>query len=89
MVLRTLALVLFGLAACMGLFLGWGYPMGTMMYGANPSVMAANQVGIERLVGPAMWNAALVPLLALPAWAFPTFVGVVFMLIAAMRPGRG
>lgn len=89
MVLRTLALVLFGLALGMGVFLGWGYQLGTMMYGASPSAMGSGQVGIERLVGPAVWNAAFVPLLALPAWSLPAFIGVVFMLIAAMRPGKG
>lgn len=89
MVLRTLAFVLFGLALCLGVFLGWQYPLGTMLYGANTSAFGASQVGLERLVGPAMWNAAFVPMLALPAWSLPTFIGVVFMIIAAMRPGRG
>jgi len=89
MVLRTLALILFGLALCLGVFLGWGYPLGTMMYGANPSAMGSGQVGIQRLVGPAMWNAAFVPMLSLPAWSLPAFIAVVFMIIAAMRPGKG
>jgi hypothetical protein len=89
MVLRTLAFILFGLALCLAVFLGWNYPLGTLMYGANPSSMSSGQVGIQRLVGPAMWNAAFVPLLSLPAWALPAFIGAVFMLIAAMRPGKG
>jgi hypothetical protein len=89
MVLRTLALVLFGLALCMAVFLGWAYPLGTMLYGANPIGMTANQVGIQRLVGPGMWNALFVPMLALPAWSAPAFIGLVFMVIAAMRPSKG
>ncbi len=89
MVLRTLALVLFGLALCMGIFLGWGYPLGTMMYGANTSALGTSQLGLQRLVGPSIWNAAFVPMLALPAWTAPAFIGVVFMIIAAMRPGKG
>lgn len=89
MVLRTLAFILFGAAFCMGFFMGWGYPLGRMLYGMNPSSMAAGQVGLERLVGPAVWNAAFMPLLHLPAWGLPAFIGVVLMIIAAMRPGRG
>ncbi|CAH0154544.1 hypothetical protein [Roseomonas sp. CECT 9278] len=87
MVLRTLALVLFGLALCMGVFLGWGYPLGTMLQSGGS--MGSGQLGLQRLVGPSIWNAAFAPLLTLPAWSLPTFVAVVFMLIAAMRPGKG
>ncbi|WP_198371646.1 hypothetical protein [Roseomonas rosulenta] len=89
MVLRTLAFILFGAAFCIGFFMGWGYPLGQMLYGVNASALASRQVGLERLVGPAMWNAAFVPLLALPAWGLPAFIGMVLMIIAAMRPGRG
>lgn len=89
MVLRTLALVLFGLALGMGVFMGWGYPLGRMLYGATSSGMGSGQLGLQRLVGPSIWNAAFAPLLTLPAWSLPTFIGAVFMLIAAMRPGKG
>jgi hypothetical protein len=89
MVLRTLAFVLFGLALCLGVFLGWNYPLGTMLYGANTSALGTSQLGIQRLVGPAMWNAAFVPMLSLPAWSLPAFIAAVFMIIAAMRPGKG
>jgi uncharacterized membrane protein len=89
MVLRTIALVLFGLALCMGIFLGWGYPLGTMLYGASSSGFATRELGLQRLVGPTVWNAAFAPLMTLPAWGLPTFFGVVLMIIAAMRPGKG
>lgn len=89
MVLRTLALVLFGAAVCLAVFLGWNYSLGTMLYGAGSSGSGSGQWGIRRLVGPAVWNAAFVPMLTLPAWSLPAFIGVVFMLIAAMRPGKG
>jgi hypothetical protein len=89
MVLRTIALVLFALAICMAIFLGWNYQLGTMLYGANRGGMGNAQLGIERLLGPAVWNAAFAPMMRLPAWSLPTFIGVVLMLIAAMRPGKG
>lgn len=89
MVLRTIAIVLFGLALCMGIFLGWGYPLGTMLSGASPSGFAPRELGLQRLVGPTVWNAAFAPLMTLPAWSLPTFFGVVLMIIAAMRPGKG
>jgi hypothetical protein len=89
MVLRTIALVLFGLALCMAVFLGWNYPLGTLLYGVNRGGMGATQLGIERLLGPSVWNAAFEPLMRLPAWSLPTFIGAVLMLIAALRPGKG
>jgi hypothetical protein len=84
MVLRTIAFVLFGLALCMGVYQGWRYPMSTMFYGSG-----GGQTWLQRLVGPDLWSAAFVPLLTLPAWSLPAFIGVVFMIAAAMRPGRG
>jgi hypothetical protein len=89
MVLRTIALVLFGAALCMGIFLGWGYPLASLFYGASPTGFAERQLGLQRLVGTDVWNAAFVPLLTLPAWSLPVFIGVVLMIIAAMRPDKG
>jgi hypothetical protein len=89
MVLKTIAFVLFGAALCMGIFLGWGYPLGTMLHGASPTGFAPRELGLQRLVGPTVWNAAFAPLMTLPAWGLPAFLGVVLMIIAAMRPGKG
>ena len=54
-----------------------------------PPASRSGKSGLQRLVGPAVWNAAFAPMLTLPAWSLPTFIGVVLMLIAAMRPGKG
>jgi hypothetical protein len=88
MVLRTIALVLFGLALCMGIFLGWNYSLATLFYGASPTGFSERQLGLQRLVGHDVWNAAFVPMLSLPAWGLPAFIGVVLMVIAAMRPDK-
>jgi hypothetical protein len=71
----------------MGVYQGWRYPMGTMLHGGSSS--GGGQLWLQRLVGPDLWNAAFTPLLTLPAWSLPAFIGVVFMIAAAMRPGRG
>jgi hypothetical protein len=60
-----------------------------MLHGASPSGFAPREFGLQRLVGSAVWNAAFAPLMRLPAWGLPAFLGVVLMLIAAMRPGKG
>ena len=89
MVLRTLAFVLFGFALCTGVFLGWGYSMEAMLYGTSARSVASTQLGLQRLVGPDIWRALFEPLFELPAWAFPAFLGTVFMIMAVLRPGRG
>jgi hypothetical protein len=89
MVLRTIALVLFGLAFCIGFWGGWNYPMSTMLYGVNPSALGSAEVGLQRYLPSAVWRAVFAPMLSLPAWSLPTMIGVVLMIIAALRPGKG
>jgi hypothetical protein len=89
MVLRTIALVLFGFALCIALWAGWNYPMSNMLYGVNPSALGSAEIGAQRYLPSAFWRAVIAPMLALPAWSLPTMLGVILMIIAALRPGKG
>jgi hypothetical protein len=89
MVLRTIALVLFGFALCIGLWAGWGHPLSSMLYGVNPSALGSAEIGAQRYLPEVVWRAIFAPMLSLPAWAMPTLLGVVLMIIAALRPGKG
>lgn len=88
MVLRTIAFVLLGLALSMAVFLGWGYQLGMLLYGGSPSAFAPRDFWLQRMVGPEVWRSLFAPLMTLPAWSLPSFLSLVLLIIAAIRPGR-
>jgi hypothetical protein len=44
---------------------------------------------VQRNLSPALWDALFIPLLSLPAWVMPVAIGTIFVLISALRPGKG
>ncbi|MBR0678930.1 hypothetical protein GXW74_00375 [Roseomonas eburnea] len=89
MILRTIALLFFSLAAVMGFALGWGYELGAALFRVNPGALNALQAGIQRYLFPEVWDGAFVPILAMPAWGLPVLLGLVFLAISLARAGRG
>ncbi|MBR0670966.1 hypothetical protein [Neoroseomonas soli] len=89
MILRTIALLFFGLAVALGFALGWGYELGTAMYKVNPAALNSLQVGVQRYLAPVIWDGLFVPFLTMPVWLLPTLFGLGFMIASSMRPGRG
>ena len=85
MLLRLLAILFFSAALVIGLTLGWGRDLGSMLGIVNSGWAPA----IESGFGPAMRDALMRPLLSIPAWAASAAIGMMFLLASAMRPGRG
>lgn len=89
MVLRIIALLFFSFAVALGFSLGWGYQLGEALFRVNAAGLNSFQAGVQRYLAPAIWDGVFVPLLSMPAWALPVAIGVMFLMIAALRPGRG
>jgi hypothetical protein len=89
MVLKTIALVLYSAALLIALAFGYGWSFGAMLFNINPGALNSFQAGVQRNLSPALWDSIFVPLLQLPAWVIPVAIGTLFVLISALRPGKG
>ncbi len=89
MVLKTIALVLYSAALIMALAFGYDWSFGAMLFNINPAALNGLQAGVQRNLSPALWDALFIPLLSLPAWVIPVAMGTIFVLISALRPGKG
>jgi len=89
MVLKTIALVLYSAALIVALAFGYAWSFGAMLFTINPGALNGLQAGVQRYLSPALWDSLFVPVLLLPAWVIPVVIGTVFVLISALRPGKG
>lgn len=89
MVLKVVALLFLSAALLLALIFGYDWPFGAMVFSINASALNTLQAGIQRHVSAGLWDSLFVPLLSVPAWTAPAAIGVILVLIAALRPGRG
>jgi hypothetical protein len=89
MITRTIAILFFAAAVVTGFALGWGYSLGAALYRLNASALNATQAAVQRHIHPDLWDALFVPMLTLPAWGGWAVFGVIFLVIGALRQGRG
>lgn len=89
MVLKVIALLFFSAALLLALIFGYAWPFGAMLFSINAAALNTLQAGVQRHLSPALWDSLFVPLLSVPAWTAPAAIGVILVVIAALRPGRG
>ncbi|MCS6931774.1 MAG: hypothetical protein NZM27_06145 [Acetobacteraceae bacterium] len=82
-----LAVVMLCVAVLLAVAFGLA-PLGAVIYAADPPFLNTLQAGIQRNLGPWVWDEALLPVLESPSWAVPASLGVLF-LAAGLWARRG
>jgi hypothetical protein len=88
MLLRLLALLFASLGLLIGLVGGWSWTFGAMLGRINARGMASFEDWVRNSWA-GIWDSLALPMFNVPAWTVPVVVGLVFLLAAALRPGRG
>lgn len=79
-----IAVLLIAVGAALGVALGWGTPLGEVLFRYDPAVLNTAQAGIQRYVSPALWDDAILPLLERPAWAPPAALGAFLLMLRGL-----
>ena len=74
------ALLLLAAGAALGFALGWGAPLGEVLFRYDPALLNTAQAGIQRHVSPAIWDNAVLPLMERPSWVVPVVLGALLLL---------
>ena len=75
------ALLLLAAGAALGFALGWGAPLGEVLFRYDPALLNTAQAGIQRYVSPALWDEAALPLLERPLWVLPVALGALLLVL--------
>lgn len=89
MITRIIAILFIAAALVTGFALGWGHSLGAALYRLNAPALNSLQAAVQRYIHPDLWDALFVPMLNLPAWSGWAALGMIFVVISALRPGRG
>ena len=81
MVLLSVALGLFVLAAVAALWAGPATPLGAALFRLDPALLNTAQAGIQRHLAPGLWDSAALPLLEQPVWLLPLLLGGLLLLV--------
>ena len=65
----VVAAIFIGWAAVLLIFSGARTPLGHVIYTASPSALNSFQAGIQRYIGPELWDWVFLPILEQPAVA--------------------
>jgi hypothetical protein len=83
--MRLAGLLLLALAAGLGLWLGWGEPLGASLFRLDPGLLNMAQAGVQRRLAPWLWDDVLLPVLEQPVWLVPAVLGALLLLATALR----
>ncbi|MGG5808479.1 hypothetical protein [Falsiroseomonas sp. CW058] len=86
--MRVAGLLLVALAVGLGLWFGFGTPLGGVVFQLHPPLLNTVQAGIQRNLSPALWNDVIQPLLVLPNGVVPAVLGVLLLLPGLLRRRR-
>ena len=80
--------VLLVAALGLGLWAGFGTPLGAALFRLDPALLNMTQAGIQRHLTPWLWDEVVLPVLEQPVWVVPAVLGVLLLLLAALRRRR-
>jgi len=83
--MRFLGWSLLLLALLLGVYLGFGEPLGAVLFRLDPAVLNLAQAGLQRRVAPWAWNDVALPLIEQPVWAVPAALGALFLVLSTFR----
>lgn len=63
-------------------------PLGELWFHLSPGSLNALQAGAERYVSVGLWDSVITPILHVPAFVYPTALGLILMLVSLRRGGR-
>jgi len=63
-------------------------PLGELWFHLSPGSLNALQAGAERYVSVELWDSIASPVLHVPAFVYPTALGLILMLLSLRRSGR-
>ncbi|MBR0658916.1 hypothetical protein [Neoroseomonas oryzicola] len=86
MILRTLAIVFLVASLLTALYAGPGRTVGDALAG---STLTTAESIVARYATSALWDVLVYPFLSLPVWAGWLVPAGIFLVAAALRPGRG
>ncbi len=82
--MRSLGALLIVLAIFIAVLFGAAEPLGGVMYELHPPLVSNLQMLIQRWVSPWLWDHVCMPVLAAPAWAVLTIIGILMILIPSL-----
>lgn len=83
--MRFLGWSLLLLALLLGLYVGFGEPLGAVLFRLDPALLNTMQAGIQRRLAPSLWNDFVLPVIEQPVWVVPAALGALFLLLSAFR----
>ena len=63
-------------------------PLGELWFHLSPGSLNVLQAGAERYVSVGLWDNVATPILHVPAFVYPTAIGLILMLLSLRRGGR-